>query len=134
MKINKFVKGALAAVFGAAVIGAGATGVAYEFVSPMNGAQPSVVWQDKAEQAVHDYAYTHKASILATTVEPVYGSQRPSGYPGFFDSKLIDFNVAGPLGFMKEKVTVQCNQARVDGFRGGEIGCVVKKVGPTSLV
>lgn len=113
-------KGIAVAAFTAAVAGPLGGAAVYEFVPPFNGSQPFQVWQDKATLEV-----MREVPIMANDVIYIPDTARPDGATGVYDGKLMDFTVKGPFGLVKATAEVQCDQAKIDGFRGGDITCKV---------
>ena len=114
----KLRKGIAVAAFSAAVVGPLAGAAVYEFVPPFNGSQPFSAWQASATLEV-----ASEVPVVGGDIVDIPDSARPDGATGVYDGKLMDFTVTNSSGFVKAKAEVQCDQARVDGFRGGNITC-----------
>lgn len=112
-KSTKWAAGTLGAAFATvAVVG---------LVPALNGSQPDAVWQQEAETAVRQA--TNNVSSFS---EVTYSSSKEANSAGFYDSKILEFEVKTTIPFVNVTQTaeVRCDQEKSElGLRGGQITC-----------
>jgi hypothetical protein len=119
--MKKSTKLAAAGTLGAAF----ATVAVVGLVPALNGSQPAAVWQQEAERSVQA---TQEVSPYSAVT---FSSSKEANSAGFYDSKILDFEVKttvpgleNVIGYETKTAEVRCDQEKSElGLRGGQITC-----------